>query len=190
MEYRLVTLSNGKTVKVMRRIQRIDTKYTHGWQVRYKGTKFFSDGSEGHLVSLKNAEAELIKRIQDEPISDKIRSKSQSNKKTDLPVGISGPHLRNREGRAPCAEFQVLVPIWKKVNRNIGVYIGTEKSWSQKRYDTALEKAIKIRTEAVQEYERQEKAASLNSLFSPKGKIKVDPAKFKKVSTKSISYVR
>lgn len=189
MEYRLVTLSNGKTVKVMRRIQRIDSKSTHGWQVRHKGTKFFSDGDEGYKVSLKNAEAELVERIRTESGEfTRIRQTQQKNKKTDLPVGITGPQLRVRKGRFFYAQFQVLLPVYGKANRHTSVYIASERTWTQKHYDKALAKAIKIRDEAAEEYRRKEAQASVNQLFNHRSKVKVDPVKFKNLTKSSILY--
>ena len=45
MKTRDVVIFSGKRFKVPQCIQRIDHRYTHGWQVRYGGTKMFSDGS-------------------------------------------------------------------------------------------------------------------------------------------------
>ena len=45
MKQRNVTIFSGKAFTVPQGIQRIDTASTHGWQVRYQGTKFFSDHS-------------------------------------------------------------------------------------------------------------------------------------------------
>ncbi len=45
MKLRDVAIFNGQKFVVPQGIQRIDTKSTHGWQVRYQGTKMFSDHS-------------------------------------------------------------------------------------------------------------------------------------------------
>ena len=43
MKFRKVKLISNQEFMVPQGIQRIDTKSTHGWQVRYHGTKYFSD---------------------------------------------------------------------------------------------------------------------------------------------------
>ena len=66
LKFRKVTIFNGKVFKVPQCVQRIDVRSTHGWQLRYGGTKFFNDGSpdgSGAKASLAAATAELVKRI-------------------------------------------------------------------------------------------------------------------------------
>ena len=45
MKTRDVVIFSGKKFKVPQCVQRIDHRYTQGWQVRYGGTKMFSDGT-------------------------------------------------------------------------------------------------------------------------------------------------
>ena len=70
MKTRTVKIFTGTVFEVPQRIQRIDTKATHGWQVRYNGTKFFKDGNSdgtGAAKSLQDATRELIKRLASMP---------------------------------------------------------------------------------------------------------------------------
>ena len=45
MKVRDVVIFSGERFEVPQGIQRIDHRATHGWQLRYGGTKLFSDGS-------------------------------------------------------------------------------------------------------------------------------------------------
>ena len=51
MKTRDVVIFTGKKFKVPQGIQRIDHRATHGWQLRYGGTKLFSDGSMGSATA-------------------------------------------------------------------------------------------------------------------------------------------
>mgnify|MGYP001004437387 CR=1 FL=1 len=55
MNVRVVEIFNGDRFHVPRCIQRIDHRATHGWQLRYGGTKLFSD----HTPDGSGAEASL-----------------------------------------------------------------------------------------------------------------------------------
>ena len=60
MKFRDVDIFSGQRFTVPQCIQRIDHESTHGWQVRYQGTKLFSDGttdSTGAAMSLTRANA-------------------------------------------------------------------------------------------------------------------------------------
>lgn len=136
------------------RIQRCDSDRMHGWQVRYLSTMFFSDGARGPLKSFHRAVRELKARYAEHPTEapSSLRFSPLSHKQNDLPAGISGPVLQHRRGRAPYADFKVSLPVRGRKNLGRTVYIGTERTWSQQRYDAALVKAIKIRNAAVRAF--------------------------------------
>lgn len=155
MKFRTVTLSSGATFQVPQGIQRIDAKSTHGWQVRHLGTKFFSDGPSGDpQLSLVNAVGELLKRLHTGPISVLLRQDVSPRKQTDLPVGIFGPIVRNRPGRAAVAELSVLLPRFGRQAQTKNIYIGSESTYSVEKYLAALEKGQSMRAEATEQYER------------------------------------
>ena len=60
MKTRTVALATGESFSVVQGIQRLDSKSTRGWQVRYQGTKYFSDGDAGPQKSLEAATRELL----------------------------------------------------------------------------------------------------------------------------------
>ena len=65
MKFRDVVIFTGKKFTIPQGIQRIDTRATHGWQVRYGGTKLFSDHSSdgsGAAASLEAARKELARQ--------------------------------------------------------------------------------------------------------------------------------
>lgn len=123
----------------------------NGWQVRYAGTKFFSDGQHPPAVSLKAAVSELQARYAGRRpvVRSSVRETPLRGKASGLPAGISGPVLIVKRGRAPYAEFKVTLPRRGKPNAGTSVYIGTENSWSAERYTEALAKAVRLRTAAV-----------------------------------------
>ena len=66
MKFREVTIFTGRKFSVPQGIQRIDHRATHGWQLRYGGTKLFSDGGSdgsGAAASRAAATKELVRRI-------------------------------------------------------------------------------------------------------------------------------
>jgi phosphoglycolate phosphatase len=66
MKFREIVIFSGATFQVPQCIQRIDHRATHGWQLRYGGTKLFSDHSadgSGAAQALEKATKELLKRI-------------------------------------------------------------------------------------------------------------------------------
>lgn len=129
------------------RIQRVPG----GWQVRYAGTLLFSDGEPGPRASFAAAVAELQSRYAASPpkAASSVRVAPLSHKTTDLPAGISGPVLIHKPGRAAYAEFKVTLPRAGKPNRGTSVYIASESTWSQERYDNALDKALRLRVAAL-----------------------------------------
>lgn len=175
MKTRDVVIFNGKRFKVPQCIQRIDHRYTHGWQVRYGGTKMFSDGSNdgsGAAASLDAATRELIRRIATMPTPSKLQPRPSVSKSTDLPVGISGPLLRRRLGtNTEYASLQVLLPRFgdKPLNRNI--YIGSRSTYTVDRYREALARAIEMRLQAEERYRADETKARRASARAMKSQL-------------------
>lgn len=158
MKFRDVVIFNGQRFTVPQGIQRIDTRATHGWQVRYGGTKLFSDHTpdgSGAQASLEKAQQELARRIARLPAPSLLQKKPSESKSSDLPVGVSGPIVRQRAGsRVRSCSFSVLLPRHGQAPRCSSVYIGTENTYTVERYQAALEKAVAMRQEAELAYER------------------------------------
>lgn len=157
MKTRVVRIFTGATFRVPEHIQRIDSKHTHGWQLRYGKSKMFSDhsndGSKAR-AALKLATAELIKRIARLPAPSGLRRDIASNKGSNLPVGISGPIVRTRPGRnTRDASFGVTLPRFGMKPTTRSVYIATENTYTLTRYKTALAKAIELRRAAERAYQ-------------------------------------
>lgn len=157
MKFRDVVIFSGKKFKVPQGIQRIDTRATHGWQVRYGGTKLFSDHTSdgsGAKASLELATKELLRRIAELPAPSALQRQPSSNKTSQLPAGISGPIVRLRAGsKVRSCSFSVLLPRFGERPRCSSVYIGTENTYTVERYQAALTKAIEMRQEAERAYE-------------------------------------
>jgi hypothetical protein len=101
MKVRDVVIFTGKRFEVPQGIQRIDHRAAHGWQLRYGGTKLYSDGtSDGTGASAAPVQAtkELLSRIAKLPAPSKLQREPNENRTTDLPIGISGPIVRLRKG--------------------------------------------------------------------------------------------
>jgi hypothetical protein len=126
------------------------------WQVRYRGTVLFSDGTAGPRASLRAATIELMRRYGEVPPKQRsgLRDAPLRHKSTDLPAGISGPVLVHKPGRGAYAEFKVSLPRRGRPNGGTSVYIAAESTWSQDRYDAALAKAIARRDAAVRALNR------------------------------------
>lgn len=158
MKVRDVVIFTGEHFEVPQCIQRIDHRATHGWQLRYGGTKLFSDGSPdgtGAGVALQRATKELLSRIAKLPAPNKLQREPSANKTSDLPVGVFGPVVRQRRRsklRDCC--FSVLVPRFGDSPLRRTVYIGTENTFTPERYNVALAKAIEIRQRAERAYQR------------------------------------
>ena len=157
MKLRTIAIFTGATFEVPQCIQRIDHRATHGWQLRYGGTKLFSDHSNdgsGAAASLDKATKELLKRIASLPAPSLLQKAPSVSKTSDLPVGISGPVLRvRRGGRTRDCSLSVLIPRYGQKPRRRTVYIGTENTYTPQRFEAALAKAILMRTEAEEAYE-------------------------------------
>ncbi|MBX3634933.1 MAG: hypothetical protein KF683_06015 [Rubrivivax sp.] len=158
MKFRDVTIFSGHRFSVPQCIQRIDHRATHGWQLRYGGTKLYSDHSNdgsGAAAALDKATKELLRRIATLPAPTTLQRGPSQNKRSQLPPGISGPIVRQRNGSSvrDCS-FAVLVPRFGDTPRRRTVYIGTENTYSDEKYATALARAIEIRREAEEAYLR------------------------------------
>jgi len=158
MKFRDVLIPDtGEQFAVPQGIQRIDHLSTHGWQLRYSGaTKFFSDNEfGGSSEALSKATSELLKRIARLPAPSGLQREPNANKTSTLPVGISGPIVRTRHatGLRDCS-FLVSVPRYGQTPRRRTVYIGTENTYTPEKYHAALARAIAIRQEAEEAYQR------------------------------------
>ncbi len=160
MKTRDVVIFSGKKFKVPQCVQRIDHRYTHGWQVRYGGTKMFSDGTNdgsGAKASLEAATKELIRRIGSMPTPSKLQPRPSTSKSSNLPVGISGPLVRLRRGsNTRYASLQVLLPQFGEKPRNKNVYIGSESTYTPERFKEALGRAVELRAKAEKTYRLEE----------------------------------
>ena len=154
---RTVTIFSGHVFEVPQSIQRIDHRATHGWQLRYGGTKLYSDHTNdgsGAAESLRLATRELLKRIAELPAPSLLQRGPSVNKRSGLPVGISGPIVRQRRGSElrDCS-LAVLIPRFGTTPQRKSVYIGTENTYTQKRFKEALKEAVLLRQQAVEAYE-------------------------------------
>jgi hypothetical protein len=163
MKVRKVVIFNGKRFNVPQGIQRIDSRATHGWQLRYGGTRLFSDGTQdgsGARTALALATRELLSRIARLPAPSKLQREPNENKTSDLPVGISGPVVRLRPGaQVREASLSVSLPRFGQPPRRSSVYIANENTYSVERYKLALAKAIRLRDAAETAYRRAATAA-------------------------------
>ena len=167
MKFRNVTLSSGQSFQVPQGIQRIDSTSTHGWQVRYQGTKLFSDGeSADPQRSLAMATRELAARIAATPIPSGLHQGPSANKTSDLPAGISGPIVRQRAGRAASAVLSVLLPRFGKPAEIKTVHIGSENTYTVEKYRHALARSIEMRAAAVKQYEEDARQAHRSALVT------------------------
>ncbi len=160
MKTRTVEIHTGKRFQVPQGVQRIDTQATHGWQLRYRGeTKMFSDGDphgRGAARALEAATEELLRRIARLPAPTGLQRSPNQSKGSDLPVGISGPLVRTRSpSGARYACFLVAIPRYGQKPRRASVYIGTETTYTPERYHQALARAMELRAEAEQAYQRE-----------------------------------
>ncbi len=158
MKTRTISLPNGKRIVVPANVQRIDHLSTHGWQLRYGGTRFYSDGDpdgKGARAALRKATEELHARIARLPAPSRLQKVPNANKTSDLPVGITGPVLRQRsEASIRECSFSISLPRYGKAPQRSSVYIGTENTYSPERYHEALERAKSMRGQAETAYAR------------------------------------
>ena len=158
MRTRTVTIHTGARIRVPEHIQRIDTHSTHGWQMRYgQPSLFFSDGQgpgTGPRRSLERAMAALRERIAELPAPTGLQRDISPNKQNDLPVGISGPILRQRQGRTvPECHFSVNLPRFGAKPLRRSVYIANQNTYTPQRYTDALNAAMEMRRAAEAQYQ-------------------------------------
>ena len=158
MKTRTVTIFSGHIFEVPQSVQRIDHRATHGWQLRYGGTKLYSDHTtdgSGAAESLRLATKELLKRIALLPAPSLLQPKPSVSKTNNLPVGISGPIVRQRRGsKLRDCSLAVLIPRFGQKPQRRSIYIGTENTYTAARFQAALARAIEMRKEAEEAYER------------------------------------
>jgi hypothetical protein len=157
MKYREVVIFSGHHFQVPEHIQRLDTRDTRAWQLRYGKWKTFSDHTTdgtGAEAALAAAIEELQHRIHRLPAPTGLRQEPNASKNNDLPVGISGPISRTRKGRRVTEyNFGVTIPRFGDKATNVNVYIGTENTITDERYEVALAKAVDIRKKAERAYQ-------------------------------------
>jgi hypothetical protein len=155
---REVAIFTGDRYRVPRCIQRIDHRATHGWQLRYGGTKLFSDHSSdgsGAEASLASATRELIRRMSTLEAPTTLQHAPSIGKSSGLPPGISGPVVRARgEGRARDCSLAVLLPRFGQTAQRRSVYIATESTFTKAKLRAALQRAIALRAEAEMAYRK------------------------------------
>lgn len=156
MKFRRVTIFSGQRFDVPQCIQRIDHRATHGWQLRYGGTKLYSDHSNdgsGAAAALTQATKELLRRMSTLPAPTTLQHAPSAHKKSGLPPGISGPIVRQRQGgRVRDCSFAVLLPRFGQPPARRSIYIGTENTYSEDKYHAALDKALAMRQQAEERY--------------------------------------
>ncbi len=154
MKTREVTLASGEKFTVPQGVQRLDSKTTKGWQVRYHGTKYFPDGDAGPKRSFDAASRELMKRIASMPAPVVLKRLPSPKKGSNLPPGISGPILESRRGaKTQAAVLSVLLPQFGGTNAVRKVHIGTQTTYSHARFEAALAKAMSMRQLSIAKYE-------------------------------------
>lgn len=155
MKTRDVVIHTGERFEVPQGIQRIDHRSTHGWQLRYAGTKLFSDGGAGADASLAAARRELMRRIATLPAPSRLQRQPSGHKRSDLPVGISGPVVRCRPGSQTMdSSLSVSLPRYGQTPLRRSVFIGTQNTYTPERYLAALAKAMALREQAEAAYQR------------------------------------
>jgi len=159
MKTRKVTIYTGQTFTVPQGIQRIDSHSTHGWQVRYQGTKFFSDGEAGADKALRNATRELLTRIATLPAPVVLKRTPSPSKRSNLPPGISGPVVSTSATGAQSAALSVYLPRFGQEPKVTSIHIGTPNTYTRTRYRQAVAAAVALREEALAAYEAAATAA-------------------------------
>ncbi len=167
MKTRVVTIFSGQIFTVPQGVQRIDSHHTHGWQLRYGGTRLYSDHTpdgSGAATALASATKELMTRIATLPAPSRLQRTPNHSKTNDLPVGISGPIVRQRAGsNVRDCSLSVSIPRFGESPQRRSVYIGTENTYTQKKFKEALAQAVEIRREAEEAYERAATADKRNA---------------------------
>ena len=156
MEFRRREIFSGRTFDVPTHIVRLDSTKTHGWQLRYGKWTLFSDHSSdgsGAEAALTAAAEELARRIAKLPAPNSIRSEAKQGKTNGMPVGISGPITRRRQGSGAVQYYlQVTFPVPGGKPKNTSVYIATENTLTPEKYQSALAKAVAQRDTGVRKF--------------------------------------
>jgi hypothetical protein len=173
MKTREVTIATGEQFTVPQGVQRLDSRSTKGWQVRYQGTKYFADGEAGPAKALEAATRELLRRIATLPAPVVLKRGPSPNKASGLPAGISGPLVvRKGAGEYPSAVLAVLVPRFGQKNELKRVHIGTPNTYTKAKYRAALAKAVEIRAEGTAQYEADATRAKRKAATAMKKALK------------------
>lgn len=173
MNYRLTHLPDGTRFEVPQGVQRIDSNSTHGWQVRCQGTKFFSDGPAADArASLVKAAEELLHRLRDADAEQALRQTVSPRKGSELPVGLSGPIVRDRPGRARTAELSVVLPQFGRRPRIKSIYIASENTYSLDKFRIAVARGQALREEAAQAYQQDAEKARKRALTGLRAYLK------------------
>lgn len=166
---RTVTVNNWGSFIVPRHIVRIDSSCrtdkseTHGWQVRYKGTKFFSDSlrhdrSRSPASALSLAIKLLASRYQGQSVPLRLTEQASKTEKTGAP----GVRIVRRINRRDFEEVFVEVghPTYGK--SPFRLYVGTANTATQDRLDAALQRARELRQKLVLEHTEMRQTESLH----------------------------
>lgn len=198
MKFRQAVIFTGRRFRVPQGIQRIDTRSTHGWQVRCGGTKLFSDHSadgSGADDALARAIDELKLRLSSQPAPLSLQQGPSAHKTTDLPAGISGPVMRTRaKSRTQVAEFSLSLPRFGQAAFRRTVHIGNAASHTSQRYNEVLTRAVALREQAMADYQRaatlhrRSQAASLSTGRSAaEDRTRPDPAQLGETPPRALS---
>ncbi len=156
MPIRTHQIFSGKTFKVPTHIVRLDSRNTHGWQLRYGPSKLFSDHStdgSGAAKSLKLAKDELELRLKKLPAPNGLRTETRGDKLNGMPLGISGPVKRVRAGRGSVQYYlQVTFPVFGSTPVNRSIYIASESTLTKEKYAAALQRAVALRESGVRKF--------------------------------------
>lgn len=136
---------HGATIIVPRYIVRIDCRSTHGWQIRYAGSKFVSDYGRPPEESIKQAIAHLLSVFDEKKVVERGENKSKQ-----VRTGVSGiqvcTDLNSRK-----VVFRVFDPLTRKSKK---VHIGTLNTF-ESNLETAGNKALEVRGKILEEYRAQ-----------------------------------
>jgi len=164
MKFRECTIFTGAIFLVPENIRRNESPShgtsgaSYGWQLNFGGRQpFFADHSSdgsGAESALNEAIEELIRLIHLHDAPTKLRKVINASKMNDLPIGISGP-AKSRKANRTVSEynFQISIPRFGDKPTTKHVYIGTDNTFTDARYDRALAKAIAIRNKAASQYQ-------------------------------------
>lgn len=156
LRLRTVGTAYGPCSQVPSLIVRIDQPYAHGWQLRHGPSCYFADpeaDAAGAARSLALASTELRRRIDRLPAPSRLKSGASRSKRSDLPVGISGPVVRLRPGRRSEHYYlQVTYPVFGRKPANRSVYIATSSTFDATRLAAAIDKARAMRQAGLRQF--------------------------------------